>query len=133
MLLHKEWRKYKYTGLIFQKEILEGKTPKLIKIVSYREKKRTGGRGPGWVLYAVKALIILTLRPCFNAIKKEDKLLSCNRKDRASPMTYSCQNTNKILRLESKRMSTPTVGREEQGKQHLKDTTRQMRDAGYLF
>lgn len=34
MLLHKEWRKYKYTGLIFQKEILEGKTPKLIKIVS---------------------------------------------------------------------------------------------------
>ena len=40
MLLHKEWRKYKYTGLIFQKEILEGKTPKLIKIVSYREKKR---------------------------------------------------------------------------------------------
>ena len=80
MLLHKEWSKYKYTGLIFQKEILEGKIPKLIKTVSYREKKRTGGRGPGWVLYAVKALIILTLRPCFNAIKKEDKLLSCNRR-----------------------------------------------------
>ena len=67
------------------KEILEGKIPKLIKTVSYREKKRTGGRGPGWVLYAVKALIILTLRPCFNAIKKEDKLLSCNRRTERHP------------------------------------------------
>lgn len=40
---------------------------------------------------------------------------------------------HKILRLESKQPSTPTEGREEEGKQHLNDTTTQIRDVGYLF